>query len=202
MARRRKSDFVDDLSQIVSGIIILSIVSFYFKYKDKIIEYRYIVLGLCLLIAALILFIIIKYNKRKNKAAMDYSGRENTLYLLRGMSDSQFEDEIAKMFNRLGYSAKAVGKSHDGGKDVVAIKNGKRYLIQCKQYKTKCKVGVKDVRELLGVISDENADGGYFVTTNRFTKEAWFGYKDSPKVQLIPAEKLVDLYIQSLENNK
>lgn len=63
------------------------------------------------------------------------------------------------------------GAGPDGGVDLVLYKDGKRYLCQCKHWKTWA-VGVSVVRELKGVIAAQEADGGYVITGGYFTREA------------------------------
>src|ERR1700694_4565075 len=94
-------------------------------------------------------------------------------YMLKGMAPAQFEIAIANMLNNLGFSAQAVGGANDGGIDVVAHKDGKKYYIQCKKFMTR-EVTPHDVRDFLGAITNVNnpADRGYFVTTGGFTLRA------------------------------
>jgi hypothetical protein len=48
-------------------------------------------------------------------------------FLLRG-TPREFEDGVAAMFEKLGYSVKQTPYSNDGGKDAIAIKDGKKAL--------------------------------------------------------------------------
>ena len=48
----------------------------------------------------------------------------------------------------------------DGGVDVVLRDGRGRWLVQCKHYKAR-RVGVRPVRELLGVAASEGAAGGW-----------------------------------------
>lgn len=52
--------------------------------------------------------------------------------------------------------------------DLVLCKGGEKFFVQCKQWK-KSSVGVKPVRELLGVVSAHEAAGGFFVTSGAYT---------------------------------
>jgi len=85
------------------------------------------------------------------------------------MKPYKFEDYIANLFGRLGYNAQAVGKSHDGGIDVIAKKDGIKHYIQCKKYITS-QAGVGAVRDFYGALADHLTQGkGYFIITNKFT---------------------------------
>jgi restriction system protein len=55
--------------------------------------------------------------------------------------------------------------------DIVLYRDGRRYLVQCKQWRSK-KVHVATVRELLGVVSASGADGGFVVSAGEFTRSA------------------------------
>lgn len=114
------------------------------------------------------------------------------LYSLRKMSPTDFEEYIADLFRRQGYSARAVGRSHDGGIDVEATKDGVTHLIQCKKFITS-QVGVHDVRDFYGAITDRLSDGkGYFITTNIFTHEAE-KFAEDKRIELIDGTKLLAL---------
>jgi len=94
------------------------------------------------------------------------------LYWLRGMKPWEFEEYVAYLFTQLGYKAKAVGKSHDGGVDVIIEKDGVRGYIQCKKFITSS-VTVGQVRDFYGSLVDHLVKGkSYFITTNKFTLEA------------------------------
>ena len=62
------------------------------------------------------------------------------------------------------------GPGPDGGVDLGLTKNG-AFPVQCKDWR-KRQVGVTVVRELNGVVSAQNAHGGFVVTGREFTQEA------------------------------
>lgn len=80
------------------------------------------------------------------------------------------------MFRRKGFNADVTQKTHDGGKDIVAIfeMGGVLYTIyfECKRYATDRPVGVNIVRELYGVMERDRVDKGVIVTTSNFTRGA------------------------------
>src|SRR3989442_12463439 len=115
--------------------------------------------------------------------------------MLKGMSPSQFEGETAKMFDALGYKTEVVGGANDGGIDVIAYKDGKKYFIQCKKFMTR-EVTPHDVRDFLGAITNVNnpADQGFFVTTGGFTLMAKGAANGNPRIELIDGLKLLEYY--------
>jgi restriction system protein len=77
----------------------------------------------------------------------------------------QFEQLVAGLFQSSGYKTTTTKGSYDGGVDVIAVKDGRRHLIQCKKFKTQ-KVSVGMVREFYGALADQLSSAkGYFVTT-------------------------------------
>jgi len=127
---------------------------------------------------------------RKFKKGESWRSDRDLLMWLRGMKPSEFESYIADLFSRLGYKAQAVGRSHDGGIDVIARKDGITNYIQCKKFITS-KVTVGAVRDFYGSLADRLANGqGYFITTNKFTLEARNFAKDKP-IELIDGFGLI-----------
>jgi len=116
---------------------------------------------------------------------------------LRGMKPGEFEEYVADLFSRLGFKTEAVGRSHDGGVDVIAEKDGIKHYIQCKKFITQ-EVGVGAIRDFYGAIANHLAQGkGYFVTTNKFTLEAEKFAEDKP-IELIDGQKIIK-YIRLVE---
>ncbi|MGK7297523.1 MAG: restriction endonuclease [Candidatus Wenzhouxiangella sp. M2_3B_020] len=83
------------------------------------------------------------------------------------------------------------GPAADGGVDLELVRNGKRYLVQCKHWRAR-NVGVQPVRELYGVMTARNADGGFFVTSSAFTAEALY-FADGLPIELIDGSILREL---------
>lgn len=80
------------------------------------------------------------------------------------ISWQEFEILIGGHFRRQGFAVHETDQGPDGGVDLVLKKDSAKYLVQCKQWKVQ-KVGVKIVRELLGVMGSIGAAGGYVVTS-------------------------------------
>lgn len=129
---------------------------------------------------------------RRYKGVVSIKNNKSILNTLRKMTPYEFEDFIATLYFKLGYTTERVGKSHDGGIDVIAEKNGIKHYIQCKKFITN-KVSVGSVRDFYGAIISEMANGnGIFITTNYFTTEAKY-FAEKNMIKTIDGYKLVDL---------
>jgi HJR/Mrr/RecB family endonuclease len=88
----------------------------------------------------------------------------------------QFEELIAEIWSRFGYTVELTSQTRDGGYDVVAVKRSietnTRHLIECKRYRTDRKVDVSVVRKLYGVKQLESATKAILATTSTFTEPA------------------------------
>jgi len=82
------------------------------------------------------------------------------------------EHAAKEYYRKQGYKvAIKGGGSADGGIDLIASKRFKKTLVQVKHYKAK--VGVKVVREMLGVLLDNSQfDSVHIVSSTDFTKPA------------------------------
>lgn len=137
-----------------------------------------------------------RIRRQFNKGTAWRSDRD-LLHWMRGMSPTEFEEFIAELFQRMGYRSEAVGRSHDGGIDVVIEKNGIKNYIQCKKFITST-VSVGAVRDFYGALADHLTNGkGYFITTNKFTLEAERFAEDKP-IELVDGFKLVH-YVRLVE---
>ncbi|MHA1279560.1 MAG: restriction endonuclease [Candidatus Helarchaeota archaeon] len=96
--------------------------------------------------------------------------------LLYDLSPRQFEEIIAELLEKLGYSVVLTPASRDGGKDIYAAMRNDLgsflYLVECKKYSPNNRVGVEIIRQLHGVVQAERATAGILATTSFFTKGA------------------------------
>lgn len=103
----------------------------------------------------------------------------------------QFEDFVAELFRRRGYQVQQVGGTGpDGGIDLTVSKNGQTTIVQCKHSRFR-KMGVKVVRETLGVLVIEGADSGIIIATEGFTGEAWKLAKRTDHIKLVTGTDLL-----------
>ncbi len=88
------------------------------------------------------------------------------------MSPQQFEDAIAQLFRKLGYSVKQTPYSNDKGKDAILAKNGETFLVECKRYGELNCIGRPEIQKFVAAMHDEKAVGGFYVNTGRYSPEA------------------------------
>jgi len=86
------------------------------------------------------------------------------------MTGSEFEEFIAKLFIKMGYSAYTTKTSGDQGIDVIAEKNGIKYGIQAKCYSGS--VGNSAVQEAVAGKLFYGCDKVIVITNNTYTKSA------------------------------
>ncbi len=84
------------------------------------------------------------------------------------MSPRQFEEAIASLFRQLGYQVELTPYCNDRGKDAIAWKDGKKYLIECKRYDALNTIGRRDLQIFVAAMKEENADAGFYINTGRF----------------------------------
>jgi restriction system protein len=115
------------------------------------------------------------------------------------MSWQDFEKLAHELLRLQGYSIEPLGGSRaDGGVDLIARRPGEVTLIQCKHWRTK-QVGVKVVRELLGVVTANGATAGVVVTSGVFTDDA-MKFAQGQRIRLIDGATL-RATAQSLSTN-
>ena len=88
------------------------------------------------------------------------------------MNPQQFEHAVAELFRKLGYTVKQTPFSNDGGKDAIAHKDGKTYIIECKRYDASNSIGRRDIQIFVAAMKDEKASGGFYINTGNFTRTA------------------------------
>ncbi|MGS2721006.1 restriction endonuclease [Paraglaciecola aestuariivivens] len=125
---------------------------------------------------------------------------QTSIQTIKDLSWSDFEVLVGEAFRRKGYSVKEnVVSGPDDGIDLTLQKNGKVYIVQCKQWRSS-KVGVSVVREMFGVMKATNAEAVYVVASGYFTKEAIRFARDLP-VKLIDGKQLLEM-IAKVRNNE
>jgi restriction system protein len=101
-----------------------------------------------------------------------------------------FEQLVGEAFRRQGYS---IDENHqpgpDGGIDLILHKDGRRTLVQCKQWKRQ-QVGVAIVREMYGLLVHHNANAVKVVSTGTFTRDAETFAAGKP-IELVSGEELL-----------
>lgn len=84
----------------------------------------------------------------------------------------EMADLAAELFRQQGYVVTENKRPDlaDGGVDFEILKEGKVTLVQVKHWRQE--VGVKDVRELWGIVASERAAGGVLIGTSGFSARA------------------------------
>lgn len=131
-----------------------------------------------------------RYARRRRRRQL--WARQRTLDTLRAMTWQEFEQLTGEAFRRLGYAIEETGQGGaDGGLDLLLTKNGHRYAVQCKHYKSQ-KVGAPTVREAVGVAVHIGARAVFVVTVAGFSKAA-NNYARGKPVHLIDGFKLLEM---------
>ncbi len=94
-----------------------------------------------------------------------------TLEEIAGMTGTQFEVFLARLFERMGYTEIALTPINDQGGDILCRSNGSRVVVQAKRWKGA--VGNAAVQELLGAMLHYGCTTGMVVTNSRFTAPAY-----------------------------
>ena len=107
------------------------------------------------------------------------------------LSPTEFEEQIRRLFSMLGFNLRVTRQTRDGGIDLVGSASGiggGRVVVQCKRYSGT--VPVREVRDLLGVVSsDTSISQGFLVTTGKFSNDAR-EFSKGQRVRLIDGTEL------------
>src|SRR5690606_32494531 len=121
---------------------------------------------------------------RRKKLVADVQAATQPGKAIDGLNWRQFEQLVGEAFRRQGYSiTETGGNGPDGGVDLILRKDGEKYLVQCKHWRS-LKVGVAVIREFFGAMAAEGAAGGFVVISGQFTKEA-AAFASGRNIQLI-----------------
>jgi restriction system protein len=115
-----------------------------------------------------------------------------SMEVLRRMEWKRFELVAAAYYRNLGFRAETIRCGADGGIDIKLFRADLPdavSIVQCKAW-TSRPVGVKPVRELLGVMTSERVKTGLFLTTGRYTDEA-IRFAEGNKLALVDGEQFL-----------
>jgi restriction system protein len=117
---------------------------------------------------------------------------QQSLETLRATSWKDFEYLVAEAYRRRGFIVDySLGKGSDGGVDLVLQKDGRKSLVQCKQWKV-FSVGRPVLQQMFGIMTAEGADEAIIVTSGRFTGEAR-EFANGKSIQLLDGSNLLEL---------
>ena len=109
---------------------------------------------------------------------------------LEALSWHQFEQLVGEWFRRKGYRVDETGGGgSDGGIDLVVRKDGRKELVQCKQWRRR-KVDVATVREMWGLLQHHGAGAVWIVGLGDFTTDAAEFAAGKP-IRLVTGRQLV-----------
>jgi HJR/Mrr/RecB family endonuclease len=117
-----------------------------------------------------------------------------TLKVIQDIEWKRFEDLSMGYYLEKGILAKATSLGADGGIDIKLYQDESgdaTSLVQCKSWNRK-QVGVKAIREFLGVLTHEKVPKGFFMTSGEFTDDAKAVAKAN-KVNLINGEMFLSM---------
>ena len=125
-----------------------------------------------------------------------YINYEHPKEIFYEIKPKDFEFLVASLYEQIGYETKLTKSSYDGGIDVFAekkeISQREKLVIQCKRY-TKEKIGVHEIRNLLGVVTDIKATKGVLITSTSFSREAQKFADSNSSIELIDCSNLITL---------
>lgn len=111
------------------------------------------------------------------------------------LTPREFEQLVAELLHRSGYSVLLGPGSKDRGVDVRAVRPAPidpEILVQCKRYTPPNKVTAATVREMAGVITLQKAASGAVVTTSYFTEPAKLEQQEMPnRLKLVDIDSLM-----------
>lgn len=96
------------------------------------------------------------------------------------LSPYEFEEFIAQLFRKMGYTTTTTPYSGDFGADVIAKKKNETILIQCKRYAEGTNITPEEVQRTLGAMWKYKADKAVFITTSHFSTRAAELDKEAP----------------------
>ena len=116
-----------------------------------------------------------------------------TLDALRSLEWKRFELICAKYYEATGFFSETHRCGPDGGIDVKLYRVDPEkplVVVQCKAW-VNVAVGVKEIRELLGVMAHEKIGRGVFITTSSYTPQA-LEFGASNPLQLLDGPQFVE----------
>jgi restriction system protein len=115
-----------------------------------------------------------------------------TLATLRALDWKRFELLCAQYYEAAGFRCEVLRCGADGGIDMKLFKtdlNAPLAVVHCKSWNV-YSLGVRELRELLALMTHEKTNRGVFITTSSFTRDALIFAADHP-VQLLDGESFL-----------
>lgn len=126
-----------------------------------------------------------------------------TLDALRSLEWKRFELLCAEYYEAINIQSETIQTGPDGGVDVKLFKIDPKHpiaVVQCKAWSSY--VGVKHIRELLGVMALQKVRRGVFITTSTFTKDAKTFGEESKSLQLLDGAAFIKKLLELPEDKQ
>lgn len=156
MSKKTEESFVS-MGWSISVVITLLLLGAGFHWK--------VALGVFIVSLGIIHYTDLALANQKRKLLMEMGMDE-----VDQMSGREFEEWVAQLYRKLGYTVQLTPQSNDFGADLIVKREGKMSAIQTKRYKNK--VGVKAVQEIVAAKPHYKAHEAFVVTNNYFTAPA------------------------------
>jgi restriction system protein len=120
-----------------------------------------------------------------------------SLESLRSLEWKRFEMLCAKYYEIVGFKSVTLASGPDGGIDVKLYKLDPDHpiaIVQCKAWASK-PVGVKEIRELLGVMVHEKVSRGIFITSGVYSKDA-ASFGETNPIHLLDGQAFIERILQ------
>lgn len=131
---------------------------------------------------------------------VDVGERVETLL---GLPSRSFERLVERYLAADDYDTDLTAQSRDGGRDVLARRKdpppAQVLLVECKNWGKR--VGVPQLRDLLGAVSSEKATHGVLMATSGFTRPAVEFAEKNPRVSLLGHSALIREFNRKLGAN-
>lgn len=131
---------------------------------------------------------VISWTKQRNRRSL--LDAQQGLESIAALGWRHFEQLVGEAFRRQGYTVEETGLGGaDGGIDLVLRKNGRRVLVQCKQWRRR-QIPVNVVREMAGLLAHHGADEVKIVCSGSYTRDA-ADFAQGKPIELIGGEELL-----------
>ncbi|MCD7723714.1 MAG: restriction endonuclease [Clostridiales bacterium] len=126
-------------------------------------------INLIITLSLLALFLVCAACLKKNIKKQKYLTA--TFDKIDQMTGIEFEKLLKAYYQQLGYKVQLTKTTGDYGADLILLKNGRKYIVQAKRYKSK--VGIQAVQQIVAAKAVYNAQSAIVVTNNYYTAPAW-----------------------------
>ena len=132
-----------------------------------------------------------RWELRCRRVDAEESGKRREFEFWVSLSGIEFENELGRVFQGVGYKVKKTPAVGDGGVDLnLEDREGRKIIVQCKAHKKP--VGVGAVRDLLGTLYDCGADQAILASVSDFTQGVHDFVIDKP-IHLIGLKEILQM---------